>query len=257
MTFVPSKQEWTNDIATPLVSRVNGVACTHKGVAYLGLGHTGGSIYTETSYLRDWWQFNPSTYQWTRLADFPSNKTVAAIAFADDNNIWVGFGFNGFGDELWSYSITENKWESVPHQKVWPERLMSSVAASVGGRHFHGTGYRRKGHNDWWEFVAQDSHWERRASVPGEGRHNATCAATDHHCWMIGGWHYGDSLTTGYYFEDILRYSPTDDQWTICGTIPCGATENGVACAIGNTLYFGLGENNKSELHLKWYCIEE
>ena len=69
--------------------------------------------------------------------------------------------------------------------------------------------------------------------------------------------HYGDTLTTGFYFNDILRYSPEADQWALCGTLPCGTMENGAACAIGNRIYFGLGEDKNGKLHTHWYYIDD
>lgn len=257
MLYAPEDNLWFNNITTPLPARAHGVACCNTHAAYVGLGYSKGSIYQESSYLRDWWRFDAKGRRWTQLADFPSSKTVSAVAFADEQYVWVGFGFNGFGDELWRYSIADDQWEQVPRQKIWPARLMAPVAANAGGRIFQGTGFHTQSRSDWWEFIPESQHWERRSSLPGAGRHNAACAATEHAVWVAGGWHYGDSLTDGYHFADILRYSPTDDGWTRCGTIPCGVTENGVATGIGNRLYFGLGENDKSELHLNWYCLED
>lgn len=257
MSYSTASGQWTNNINTPLEARVNGVVCCTSKAAYLGLGFNGGSIYRNESYCKDWWCFKPSEHQWKRLADFPSDKTVSAVAFGDEDNIWVGFGFNGFGDELWCYSIAEDRWEAIAHQETWPKRLMAPVATACNGHFYQGTGFRRYEYSDWWEFFPSDNHWEPHASIPGKGRHNSTCAATSKSIWVIGGWHYGDSLTTGFHFEDIQRYSPQDDHWTRCGTIPCGVTENGAACAVGNRVYFGLGENDKSEIHPHWYYIED
>lgn len=257
MRYNVTTEQWDSGIATPLVARVNGVVCTNRAAVYVGLGYANGGIYQENAYLRDWWRYEPEANRWTRLADFPSAKTVAAVAWADAEYVWVGFGFNGFGDELWRYKVETDEWEAVEHQSVWPKRLMSSVAVQVNGRYFHGTGFRRQGQNDWWEFIAADSHWERRASLPGAGRHNAAAAATEKACWVIGGWHYGDPQSNGYYFADILRYAPEADEWSVCGSVPCGAIENAAACAIGNSLYFGLGESNEGEVYKKWYRIED
>lgn len=257
MIYDPKTDTWVSDISTPLTARVNAVACCNSTTAYIGLGYTGNTIYTDQNFLCDWWRYEAHKRKWTRLADFPSYKTVSAVAFADDNHIWVGFGFNGFDNELWCYSIEHDQWSQVQQNTPWPERLMSPVAAQVNGRCFQGTGFHGQGHDDWWEFFPDNQQWKRRASVPGKGRHNAACAATQEAIWIMGGWHYGDSLTCGFHFADILRYTPSNDQWIVCGNIPCGATENGVACAIGKTLFFGLGESDKSVLHQNWYRLEE
>ena len=257
MLYIPSENQWIHSIATPLEVRVHGIGCCSSNAVYIGLGYAGGSIYNDDTHLRDWWRFDPQERSWTRLADFPSDKTVSAVAFANEQYVWVGFGFNGFSDELWRYSIAGDIWEPVPPRHPWPARLMAPVAVQMDGRLFQGTGFRTRSRNDWWEFIPESQEWERRKSLPAAGRHNAACAATRQSIWVLGGWNYGDSLTDGYHLADILRYNPYDDQWIKCGTIPCGVTENGVATGIGNRLYFGLGENDKSELHQNWYCLEE
>lgn len=257
MTYSVDADTWQTELPTPLAARANGVACTNSNAVYLGLGFKGGSIYESENHLKDFWRYEPASDTWTRLADFPSEKTVATIAVANDEYVWVGFGFNGFGDEWWCYSIAEDAWTAAEHEGEWPDRLMSMKAACCNGRYFAGTGYHRGSKTGWWEFIPATRRWERKASLPGQGRHNAACAATDESVWIAGGWHYGDSLTTGFHFQDILRYSPTEDKWERSGLIPCGPTENGVACGVGRRMYFGLGESNQYQLYRHWYYIEE
>ena len=247
----------TKDLPESFSERGNGVACTNGQAAYMGLGFKGGDIYEAGKYLRDFWRYEPKTDRWTRLADFPSEKTAAAIAFADEESVWVGFGFKGYGDEWWRYSIADDRWEAVSKTGSWPSRLMSMAAASCEGRFFAGTGFHTDCRTEWWEFVPSANGWERRASLPRKGRQNAACGATSQCVWIVGGWHNGDPLTTGFHFQDILCYQPESDSWQTCGVIPCGPTENGVACGIGRLLYFGLGENDMQQLHQHWYYIEE
>ena len=237
----------------PLTARVNGAACVTTQGVFVGLGFNGVTINSAKSYLRDWWLFDPRAHTWTRKADFPSDKTNAAVCWSDERGIWVASGFHGFTSEMYRYDITADRWETLETET--PLRVMSAVSAKCGERYFYGTGYRRQSKDDWYEWFT-DGHWEKRASVPG-GRLNAACDATDKAVWIVGGWHYGDTLTTGFYYEDIIRYTPSDNRWTRCGLIPCGTTENGVACAVENRLYFGLGEDKQQQLHQHWYYIED
>ena len=248
--------QWDESSAIPITPRANGTACATQQGVFLGLGYDGGSVHNEASYLHDWWCYNPQNEQWTRKADFPVSQTVAAISWTDNQYIWVGFGFNGFTNVVWRYDIQADTWTKQEQSGSIPDRAMSPVVAQCNGRYFAGTGFRRYSRSGWWEWFA-DGHWEGRASVPGSGRHNAISAGTDKHVWVMGGWHYGDSLTTGFHYEDILRYTPETNQWAYCGTIPCGTMENGTACGIGNRLYFGLGEDKFGHLHTHWYLIED
>ena len=253
LRYNASTDTWT-ETSTPLQPRANGTACVTSQGVFIGLGYNHGSIYESDSYLRDWWLFDPSTETWTRLADCPSDKTDAAVCWSDGQSIRVACGFNGFTNDVFRYDISTDSWAKTDTDS--PIRVFSAVAASCQGRHFLGTGYRRHSHDEWWECFA-DGHYEKRSSVPGQGRHNAACAATRNAVWVIAGLHYGDTLTTGFFFDDIVRYTPADDQWTLCGTLPCGTLENGAACAIGNRIYFGLGEDKNGQLHTSWYYVEE
>lgn len=243
-----------SDAAIPFSPRANGTVCVTSQGVFMGLGYKEGYIYDEQNYLHDWWHFNPATGQWTQLADYPSDKVVAPVSWSDNEHVWVACGFKrSFTNEVYRYDIATDSWTRVQDS---PIRVMSAVAATCQGRHFVGTGFRNTGQNAWWEFI-DDDHYTQRASLPGLGRHNAACAATDKAVWVMGGIHFGDTLTTGFYFNDILRYSPDEDQWTLCGTLPCGTMENGAACAIGNRLYFGLGEDKRGQMHLHWYSIDD
>lgn len=253
LCYDTSTDIWTA-VTTPLKARVNGTVCvTTKGV-FMGLGYQGPDIREDSCYLRDWWRYEPATGAWTKLADYPSYKGVAAISWSDDEHIWVACGFGrAFTNDVFCYTIATDSWAKVADS---PIRVQSAVAATCQGRHFLGTGFRLTGHNEWWEFL-DDGHYAQRASVPSTGRHNAACAATEKAIWVIAGIHYGDTLTTGFYFNDVVRYSPDDDQWALCGTLPCGTMENGAACAIGDRLYFGLGEDKKGQIHKHWYYIDD
>ena len=253
LRYDTSTDQW-NTLPFPITPRVNGTACaSHQGI-FLGLGWAGGYIHNDSLYLQDWWLFQPSTNNWTRLADFPSDKTAAAVCWSDGQNVWVTAGFHAYSQDVWCYDIAANQW--TKSETSCPARIMSPVAAQCDGRYFFGTGFHNQSRNEWYEWYT-DNRWEKRTSVPGKGRHNAACAATDRSVWVFGGWHYGDSLTTGFHYDDILQYNPQTDQWFYCGAIPCGKTENGVAASIGNTVFFGLGEDPKGQLHQAWYAIEE
>ena len=253
MCYDASSDQWQT-IPFPIQARVNGTACVTSNGVYLGLGYAGGNVHIDSVYLHDWWRYEPDTDAWTRLADFPAAETVGAVCWSDDKTIWVAGGFHAFTNAIWQYDISEDRWTQADQSN--PARVMSPVAAKCMGRYFFGTGFHEISHNDWREWF-EDGHWERRSSVPGKGRHNAACAATEETVWVFGGWHYGDSLTTGFYFDDILRYVPQTDRWTYCGVIPYGTMENGAAAAIGKTVFFGLGEDKNGTNHSEWYAIEE
>lgn len=246
--------QWKETGTLPFPPRVNGVACVTPNGVYLGLGWSGGNSDVPSTYAHDWWRYDPINDTWAQMANCPSVQTAGAVSWYYDQCVWIASAFQGYTNDIWRYDIASDSWSQANDKN--PLRVMAPVAAQSKGRYFIGTGFYKQSRSDWWEWLGEGK-WEQRASVPGNGRHNAACSGTKSSVWIFGGWHYGDSLTHGFHYEDILRYSPDEDKWTLCGTLPCGTMENGVACTIGNRVYFGLGEDKKGMIHTKWYYIEE
>lgn len=258
LRYDATQDAWTT-ISTPLTARVHPTAITLNGAIYVGLGFAAKGIYVEDSYLRDFYRYEPATDSWTQLADYPSGKTVAAVSFSDGQYIYVGFGFRGFSHELFRYDPAANSWQELSANlkaSDFPPRAMSPVAGAVDGRYFVGMGFRNHISSFWAEYFPASNSWAERTPTPGKNRHNAACATSDKQLYLFGGWHYGDSLTTGFHYEDILCYTPAEDEWTACGTMPDGPSENRVAARIGNTIFFGLGEDKSGNLLTNFYRFE-
>ena len=205
--YLPKVDEWQLIGTTPLRARVYPVAVALQEKVYIGLGYSGDGIYNENSYLRDFWQYDAAENQWTRLADFPDSRSNEATAFFSDGYIYVGLGFRGgFTNLFYRYDPSSDSWTDSEDAVTYERRCTGAVGATAGGRTFVGTGFRKGSHKDWYEYLPADAKWSKRTSLPGKGRHNAAVAATDNMIYLFGGWHYGDSLTGGFYFDDMLRY---------------------------------------------------
>ena len=257
LRYNAAKDTWSKTV-TPMKPRVNATATTLNGCIYVGLGFDGTSINRNESYLRDFYRFDPSNSSWTRLEDFPSDKTVAAVSFSDGQYVYVGFGYRGFSNELFRYDPASDTWSQVeqPAKGYTPPRVMSPIAATIGQRYLIGTGYHPFVCSFLAEFSPADNSWTERKAVPGKARHNAACASTDDRMFVFGGWHYGDSLTNGFHFEDILCYTPENDSWSCYGIMPDGPSENRFAARVGTRIYFGLGEDNHGKYLRNLYYFE-
>lgn len=258
LVYNAATDSWSQ-VQTPLPARVHPTATTLNGDIYVGLGYSGDGIYKEESFRRDFYRYEPATGTWKRLADYPSGNTVAAISFSDGQYVYAGFGYRSFTHELFRYDPATDKWEQFSKNlssSDFPPRVMSPIAGAVGQRYFVGTGHRNWVGSFMAEYLPASDTWEKRTSVPGKARHNAASTTTDERLFVLGGWHYGDSLTSGFHFDDILAYSPENDTWSSFGTMPCGPAENHIAATVGNTIYFGLGEDQHGKLITKFYRFE-
>ena len=258
LVYDASADQWT-EAQTPIPARVHATAITLNGDLYVGLGYGGAGIYKDESFLRDFYRYEPATNSWIRLADYPSENTVAPISFTDGQYIYVGFGYRHFTHELFRYDTEKDEWTQVSKglsSSDFPPRVMSPIAGNVANRCFVGSGHRNNVGSFFAEYIPADDRWEKRTAVPGKARHNAACTTTDEMLFVFGGWHYGDSLTTGFHFDDILAYKPEEDKWLSYGTMPDGKAESRVAARIGNTVYFGLGEDQHGKILKHFYRFE-
>ena len=80
--------------------------------AYLGFGAgDSGQRFT------DWWEFDMSTHNWKRLAEFPGNgRKHPAINFVEpvgEIHVGLGDGNGGNYNDWWSYSIANDEWQQL------------------------------------------------------------------------------------------------------------------------------------------------
>jgi N-acetylneuraminic acid mutarotase len=256
--YTPATDEWTSlGKFPPFKARVSSSACVVDDYIYLGLGYT-GPIHRDTAYMRDFWAYAPSTNTWKRLADFPSNTTVKNCLFVTGDEIFAVYGFyRQFTQDVYRYEIQNNQWKKVEFKSSLNiPRAMDVVGATCQGRHFVGTGFNHGSLRFWAEWDPIQHQWIARKKILGAGRNAAACCATDDYIYLVGGRHYGDSLTTGFFYNSIQRYSPSQDKWEYIGCIPYEA-ENMVSVSVRNQIFIGLGENPDGEIQNYWYRIEE
>lgn len=248
---------WTNLGSTPLKARVNATMAALDGKLYMGLGYSARSAYKNESYQRDWWEYTPAMGTWKQLADYPTANTVAISSFVDGGQIYTLFGFGyGYTKDIYRYDAGSNTWTYVePHQpRAWMN--FGGRGALCHGLLYFGLGYRTSNLTQWYEVDLQSDTWTKRRSLPGKGREFAACAATNEHVYILGGRHFAGDMTGGEIFDSFLRYAPDKDEWTWCGTMPCGRAENQIGFSIGGKVYFGLGEDEQGHTINKLYCIE-
>lgn len=257
--YTPATDQWENLGSTPLVPRVNATACVDGDIVYLGLGYNGGHHGQDTSYLQDWWAYTPSTDSWQQLQDYPNAYTDAATSFVGQGELYVGFGFCwNYRRDMFRYTITDNRWDSIDvgvSFSGYPTRSFGGTGCTCAGRHFMGTGYHRFS-LDWWAELVDGTHWEARAAVPGRTRTTAASGASADAIYLCGGFHYGGVTTTGEVLQDMLRYNPQEDRWHYIAVMP-KRLMNHICFAIGDRVYFGLGEDDEWRLNDKLYYLED
>lgn len=230
--YDPQRDSWTKLKQPPLKARTGAVAIATDSLIYIGLGFN-GHAYNEASYLRDWWQYNPSTEEWKQLQDYPTRETAAPSVFLHEDNIYVAFGsYDISTNKLFRYSITKNTWSEV-HAGLCA-KLVETVATSINGRSFAGT------NRYWYELNHTTSQWERRGDYKKDGNWlSSTLLQHNNYIYILGGREWTDTASK----SGIIRYNIHTDSWDFIGHLPKDAgKENAIGFTINGIAYYGLGE---------------
>ena len=256
--YDPTTDCWTDLGKAPMNPRVNATITAYGDKLYAGLGYSAHGAYIDTAYQRDWWEYTPASGKWKRLADYPNANTVAPLSFAIGDYLYAIYGFGyGFTRDVCRYDVASDRWMEMPDQDERPNHNFGGRGAWLNGMYYYGTGYATYSMNHWYVADVASDHWERRTYVPGKGRQFCACAASSQYVYLFGGRHFAGDLTGGEVFETYLRYSPDQDRWEWCGTMPCGRAENQIAFTIDSKAYVGLGENENGQMIKHLYRIED
>ena len=249
------RDEWQQLPDVPFKGRAKGVAGVVNGKAYFGLGFN-GQAYNDTSYLRDFWMFDPNAESWTRKADFPNNRSGVAASFVDGVYLYVLFGFyDYFSTDVYRYNTATERWEEM----MWGDLTsrVGAVACSACNRFFVGTGYNTGNLNDWYEYLPLSNEWMKRKSMPDKGRVFGSAIAVDEKIFVLGGRLFGGTETRQHFYDCIYEYDINKNSWTKDSKLPAGGRENLISFTLNNVVYFGLGQNEKGEILNDMYRWEE
>ena len=254
--YNPIEDTWTCLGETPLQPRVRACACATEREVFIGLGSI-GKVYNESCYLKDWWAFSPATNMWEQKASLNTNNTIGGIAYLQEDTIYVAYssGF-GFSRDVELYSLADDAWTLRPDN--WHRALsgLGVTGCSVAGKAFLGTGFNTNNLNQWYEINLPTDEWMRCPDVPNGKRSLAVCSANSRYIYLFGGRFFGGELTRGKIYSDIECFDLAANKWTKSGIMPYGEAENMIAFTIGETIYFGLGEDANGTIHQQLYRIE-
>ncbi len=244
-SYTPSADEWKALPSPPLAPRTGAVALSCGNALFVGLGYGGKGVYSDETYLRDWWRFTPSSGEWKRLADYPSKYTAAASAFAHGGELFVCFGaFKNDCSKVYAYDTEEDSWRLVVDGGL--AMTEESVAAEADGRYFAGNSHQ------WYEFLPATEQWEQRFSC---GRSyklvSSALFSYGHGLYLVGGREWSATSSDGR----IFRYDLSADRWYAAGILPPEAgKENMISFVIDGVPYIGLGED-KGRLSAAMYRL--
>ncbi len=231
---------WTKraDFSGPQRHSAVGFAVAGKGYVGLGYGSTG-----ETSGpLKDFYQYDPATNAWTKIADFPGDARHSAVAFTLGNAAYVGLGRIDATDETFSdfykYDPAANKWTEI--QTSFSNKKGDAYAFVINNVAYVGGGYSNGVPTD--DFYSFDgTTWKKEKGLTEDDkdarRFRAGAFTIGNNGYVVSGRSQSGVVGT------VWKYNPSDKTWTDGSQALPSAREKAVSFAIKGKGYITTGNN--------------
>lgn len=186
------------------VTRSGAFSFTIGDFAYVGLGFDGDD------YVTDFWRYDADRNFWEEMAEFPGEGRISAAAFSVDGKGYVGTGYNGDLEveelqDFWEYDPDANTWTEIA--PFGGGARYSSVAFTLNGRGYVGTGFDGNYLKDFWAYDPVTNEWTQTISLFGSKREGAVAFVVD------GVAYVGSGRNNGQYLFDFWSFRPEEDTW--------------------------------------------
>lgn len=235
--YDPAKNQWSKKADFPGDARDEAVAFAIGNKGYIGTGIS--VISGKYKYYRDFWEFNPSSNQWTKKADLPDKSRYSAVAFSIGDKGYVGTGVDSLYNKLndfWEYDTTANAWTKKKDYAGLKTYMASSF--SIGSKGYVGLGHSGVDYKkDLWEYDPLTNEWTQKADFGGKARANAFEFAIGNYAY-VG---MGNDGFMPYYQKDVWEYDAINNQWTARANYSGTARSSSFSFAIDSKGYMGGG----------------
>lgn len=174
------------------------------GFGVSGKGYVCGGKLGANYYISDFWEYNPSTNNWTEKSDFPGGVRYQLCSFVVGNSGFVGFGTDNdmYRNDLWEYKPSADQWIQ---RSDLPSSERSGVATfSIGDRGFICMGNNGGLLDDLWEYNPSEDTWIIRDNYAGSSRKWAIGFALNDRGYVGTGKGYSGKK------QSMYMYTPVD-----------------------------------------------
>jgi len=200
--YDPSTDTWTQKANVGGSVRSGGVGFSIGNLGYVGMGagpEDRSSGTPNYPFLKDFWQYDPSTDTWTQKADFGGGTVAGALGFTILDKGYAGLGevracptcqVNASGD-FWQYDPSTDQWRQIAgFAKPEPG---SGIRFSLSGKGYIGID---GGSNNIWEYDTLADSWSQKAAFPGAIRYGISGFAIGDKAYAGTGHPQASAITT-------------------------------------------------------------
>ncbi len=231
---------WTKKADFAGGDRMRAVGFSINGKGYIGLG-LGKDSSGATGYKKDFWEYNPITDNWSRMADFPGDARQAATGFSIDDKGYVGTGIcDSVTKDFWAFDPQLNQWTQIADFGGAPRQ--GACGFSIDGKGYVVAGNNTLGNyfRDLWEYTPANNQWVQKGNMPGVNRKNPVAFVINSIAY-IGG---GDYTSV---FDDFWLYDSDINSWSAIADFGGGPVFNSVGFSLGDMGFAGTGSRDASQ----------
>jgi N-acetylneuraminic acid mutarotase len=225
----------------PGAGRAQGVFFSINNRIYVGLGSTNNEVF-----LKDFWEYDPASAQWTRKQDFPGIGRALSVATVVNGKAYVGLGGTTFGQ-----SGLNDWWEYDPQLNAWTQKLsypgdatFGAFCFSIGDLVYVGSGGTPQGTNvtkQFWAYDPQLDTWTRKADFGGSARFFGVGFEIENFGYVGTGY---DFISQNFFTNDFWRYDPVADAWERKADVGGGVRSYAAGFSLFSKGYIGGGMGN-------------
>ncbi|CAN5509278.1 hypothetical protein BH11BAC2_BH11BAC2_25620 [soil metagenome] len=227
------------------LSRSYSVTFVINGKGYFGTGAFASG--SNNIFLKDFWEYDPTSDTWTQKADYAGNERTGASGFSTANFGYVGLG----ADQLTTY---KDFWQFDPNGNVWTAKAVFpgtqrvyAISYTAGGSGYIGLGraYTPFGNtlffNDVYQYDESNDAWIQKGNYPGLARSWANTVELNGKGYIIAGSSGGGIL------DEVWEYTPGTDGWIQKSSLP-GARTYATGFAMHDSAFVGLGRQQNGNV---------
>ena len=211
--YDPSADSWTRKNDFPGHERYMAVAFVIGNKAYVGNGYYKYNPWTNSDFYNDFWEYDPSTDNWTQKTNVPEEGRSGSLAMEIGGKGYIGFGYS-YSDtrkkDWWQYDATSDSWT---RKADFPgESRVNAMGFSMNNKGYVGCGYSLNHYSffsDFYVYIPVTDSWVQKTNFPGTPRYGGIGFSIGNKGYM------GMGAESNSYPQDLWQYSDELEPVTI------------------------------------------
>lgn len=249
---------WNSDIPAFIgTPRERSVAFVVNNKVYVGLGYNDD----EDTVLADFWEYDPTTKEWSQIGDFPI-PLWNAVAFVVDGRAFVGTGKNNDDEwetRFWEFDAANRKWPEVAdsYTSIPGNKREGAFAFVVDATVYIGGGYSNSTYRKQLFTLTPSSDSEMQEITLDDDddyydEFSAAVGRTGVVTYVWNGKVYFATGSSGSALSSVYEYDPVTHVWDEKTVFEGVARTNAVGFILHDRMFLGTGNNSSNYFSDFW-----